>query len=47
MHPEDTLDLPQALAVFDLAKTAIIFLVRDLIAKGMISVPAKPDPGVL
>jgi len=37
MHPEDTLDVPQALAVFDLTKSAIIFLVQDMLARGIVS----------
>jgi hypothetical protein len=37
MHPEDTLDVPQALAVFDLTKSAIILLVKDMLAKGIIT----------
>lgn len=37
MHPEDTLDLPEALSVFDLTKTAIMYLIIDGKAKGIIA----------
>jgi hypothetical protein len=37
MHPEDTLDVPQALAVFDLTKSAIIFLIQDMLSRGIVS----------
>jgi len=37
MHPEDTLDIPQALALFDLSKSAITFLIRDMLSAGLVA----------
>jgi len=37
MHPEDILDLPEALAVFSLSGSAITCLVKDMLAKGIIT----------
>lgn len=36
MHPEDTLDIPEALAVFDLTKASITYLIVDAKVKGLI-----------
>jgi hypothetical protein len=36
MHPEDTLELSEALAIFDLTKAAIIYLIQDMKIKGMV-----------
>ena len=35
MHPEDTLDVPEALAIFDLTKSAIIYLIKEAQARGL------------
>lgn len=36
MHPDDILDLPEALAVFSLSGSAITCLIKDMLAKGVV-----------